>query len=85
MKQVEPREGYNRLDPVPMTVIKNDPPADTRRKEFQLKVYEGDSVELIGSCEFRYCYPAPQSLFREHSFTNLFVLLRDDLRAIIRR
>jgi NAD(P)H-flavin reductase len=52
MRQMEPREGYNRLDPIPMTVIRNDPPAGTRKKEFQLKVYEGDTVELIGSCKY---------------------------------
>ena len=51
MKQAKVYEGYSRADPVVMTVVRNDPPLGTRKKEFQLNVYEGDTVELIGSCK----------------------------------
>merc|ERR1711871_531276 len=51
MKEKKVFEGYSRADPVVMTAIKNDPPLGTRKKEFQLNVYEGDTVELIGTCK----------------------------------
>merc|ERR1711871_466146 len=51
MKEKKVFEGYSRSDPVVCTAVKNDPPLGTRKKEFQLNIYEGDTVELIGSCK----------------------------------
>eukprot|EP01052_Picozoa_sp_SAG31_P010152 SAG31_NODE_547_length_14228_cov_3.787105_5_plen_177_part_00 len=50
MRQTPVTATYDRSAPQRLVATKNDPRCGDRKKDGQLRVYEGDTVQLLGTC-----------------------------------